>query len=247
MSFVELVGLGETGMLAKTRIDRTSGEYALKLMQAKIGGEIRGSKLLPLRVAFAQLMLPAPNLALERRAFLLQVAPQKETAVYEELTGRKLNGEPSTIKTSLGLDAYLPMEPKSVKINGVTRRTVDRPLMPGYVFPIFDTHRDRWQSVQHMRYVVRLFTIQERPVPIPQIAIDVVKSREIEANMRGKAKQAAPWLEVGRVIQFTEWPWMGFFGTIDSILDSRARIAVMVDLFGRQTPVEVSVNQVRAV
>lgn len=217
------------------RIDRGARQAALKSLQSVIGGNIKGNKLIPLADAFAELMLPQPNLALERRAFLVQVEPQKETAVFEELTAK------------MRLDAYLPKEPKSVKINAHHRRTIERPMLPGYVFPIFDVHRDRWQPIADMRHVVRLFMIQERPVPIGQVAMDRLKSREVEANMRGKAKQAAPWLNIGTVIQFTEWPWIGFFGTINAILDSQARIEVLVDVFGRQTPVEVSVNQVRAV
>lgn len=223
-------------MLANNKIKKALARQALKHLQSRIGGHIKagGLRLHSVHDAFAEIVLPEPELSLSRRCYLLQTAPQKENRVQDALL-------------DAGLDAYLPKEPVSVRLNGMTRRTTTRPMLPGYLFPIFDVHRDRWQSIPEMRHVIRLFMIEERPVPIPDSAIEHIRAREIEASMRGKARRAAPWIKLGAWVQFVEMPWIGLVGQVETLLEGRERIKVAIDLFGRQTPVEVSVNQVRAV
>lgn len=227
-------------MLAKTTLDAYQVKQAEHLARQKWGPNA-------LEPHFAKLIAPAPvTEPFSRKSYLLAAAPQQEANVADALR-------------DAGFDVFLPREPKSIRVGHVKRRTILRPMLPGYVFPIFDEHRDYWRMIHKpdadgkggIRGVLRLFLWGERPVSIPEEAIQRLRDREIEAEMRGKAKPVTSALYVGQPGDFVQiddgGPWNGFIGKVVDLLARGSRISVTLDLFGRQTPVEVSVNQVRAV
>lgn len=212
-------------------------QSALKLLRGEIGGKIKGRKLFPIEAALAPCIRPEfESSPLCRRSYLLQAAPQQERKIVEALMRLKI-------------DAYLPLKPVSVKVNFMTRRTMMAPMMPGYAFPLFDEHREHWERIPSMDGVVRLFMMNMRPVPIPEHYIDRMRAREAQEILDGKPMKSAPYVaQPGQYVQIDDGgPWQGIFGEVIDLLAHGRRIAVSVDVFGRQTLVEVSVNQVRAV
>jgi len=174
--------------------------------------------------------------AVSRRSYLLQVVPQQERSVAASLQ-------------ESGFDAYVPREPKRVRV-GHHYQIVMKPMLSGYVFPIFDEARDRWQMIGDIRGVWRLFMWNERPVPIPEQAIQHLHDEEAHLIAHGKRIRKAPIpvkFGPGAWVQLTDMPWTGFIGQVHDWLVYKSRIRVAVDLFGRQSLIELSVNQVRAV
>lgn len=231
-------------MLARTiPLDPDEVLLAEKAAERKWGPDWRLKRL---NHYFGAVAEPEPILSLNRRTYLVQVAPQMEDRVAETLV-------------DAGFTVFVPREPKSVRVGHIKRRTIMQPMLPGYVFPIFDEQRDYWQVITRpdkdgkngIKGVLRLFLWGDRPVSIPKKAIDDLRDREIEADMRGKAKKAntAAFIAMpGHFVQIDDGgPWNGFIGEVVDLLARGSRIVVALDLFGRQTPVEVSVNQVRAV
>ncbi len=229
-------------MLTKT-LDPKQLKQAEQSAERKYGPDWRSQRL----DHFFGPMIEYPHeTALSRKSYLLATAPQQEAKVEKALR-------------DAGLDAYLPVEPKSIRVGHIKRQTIKRPMLPGYVFPIFDVVRDNWQIIRKpdkegragIEGVLRLFLWGERPVPMPEEAIQRLRDREIEAEMRGKAKPNISALFVGAPGDFVQiddgGPWNGFIGKVIDLLARGRRISVSLDLFGRQTPVEVSVNQVRSV
>lgn len=222
--------------------DHDAVEAALALAQSEWGGEVKARKLYSIEGLSSLCARPEPDAALSRKTYLLQTMAQQEGRVVDALR-------------DAGLDAYCPKEPKSVKVNAVKRRIIERPMMSGYVFPIFDLHRDNWQIIRPerdgrgMKGVIRLFMVMEWPVPVPDAAIDQIKYHETTAAMRGKGRdrRRSPF-KLNDWVQIDDYgPWQGFIGQVLEVLAARQRIKVGIDVFGRLTPVEVSVNQVRAV
>lgn len=229
-------------MLMANRIDPKLEAEALSLAQSEWGGEVKRRKLYSIKGLSALCLPSEPDMTLNRRSYLLQVCSQQESRVVDALR-------------DAGLDAYCPKEPKSEKVNATKRRIIERPMISGYVFPIFDIHRDNWRIIRPerdgrgMKGVIRLFMVMEWPLPIPDAAMDQVRHHETIATMRGKGKN---WrnipFKIDDFVQIDDYgPWQGFIGQVLEVLARSERIRIGIDVFGRQTPVEVSVNQVRAV
>lgn len=227
-------------MLAK-KIDKQLAHQALRRLQIRIGGRIQGSKLYPLDDALRSLIQkPEINPTLSRRTYLLQTISGREERIAQAIRDR-------------GLDFFLPVEPKSVRVNAITRKTVYRPMMPGYVLPIFDEFRDRWKEVfddSRIRDlgIIRLFQMHERPIPIPYACVDRVKKREIELKMGGARKLPPLPFKVGDWVQIQEH--LSFTGLMAQVMELRQdknRLVVELDIFGQKVPVELSIDQVRVV
>lgn len=230
-------------MLAKTiPLDPMQVERAEKAAEQEWGPQWRSKKL---DQYFGPMIEREPDAAFDRKSYLLQAAPQMESNVLKALR-------------EAGLDGYLPMAPKSVRFGYVKRRLVMRPMLPGYVFPIFDMHRDNWKIITRpdkdgkggIEGVVRLFLWGERPVPVPEQAVQQLHDREVEEQMRGNIKKtAAPYVAMpGSFVQIDDGgSWNGFIGEVVDMFARGRLLIVELDLFGRKTPVEVPVHQVIAI
>jgi transcription antitermination factor NusG len=216
-------------MLTKTTLDPVQVKQAEQLARRKWGDK-------SLEPHLAALIEPEPVIALSRKSYLLAAAPQQEARVERALR-------------DAGFDAYLPKEPKSVRVNQVKRRMIMRPMLPGYVFPIFDEHREGWQLIQDIEGVLRLFLWGERPVPMPEDAVQRLRDREGRELACSKIKKtAAPYVaRPGDFVQIDDGgSWQGFIGEVVDLLARASQLIVELDLFGRKTPIRVSVHQVTA-
>jgi transcription termination/antitermination protein NusG len=78
-----------------------------------------------------------------------------------------------------------------------------------------------------------------RPVPIPQEEVDVI----IQQLEKGPAPVVKTRFEKGENVRITDGPFTNFVGYIDDVDMDHGRLKVMVSIFGRQTPVELSFSQ----
>lgn len=190
--------------------------------------------LRPIGPHLAALCPLRPPCDLQRRWHVVHTEPQQEIKVAERVDAAHM-------------DAYLPKEPKSVRINTVKRRTILRPMLPGYVFVGFDIRFDPWESICDMRGVLKLFMIALRPVPIPDKAIDRIREKEVE-TLTGKRRLPVIAFKIGGLVQIIEHlSFQGLLGPAVDIIRAKQRLVVELDIFGQKTPVELSVDQVRAI
>lgn len=209
---------------------------ALASGQRKLGGTIEGGKLYPL-VTHLEAFTGSPS-DVERdpswSEFVIEIDPIKTQLALIGLRRERFS-------------VYYPEEPKSVKKNQHQRRIVMRPMLgPGYCFAAFDPKADRWKRLSSIRYVKRVICYDGRPVPVPVIHMERIRQREASLAVKSRKSMPMP-VDVGALVQIEAGSFAGFFGKVIEVIPQAARIGVEVELFGRQTPVEVSVNQVRAV
>jgi transcription termination/antitermination protein NusG len=218
--------------MAASSIDIRLGRHAVALAR-KLWGE---NTMLPIGPYLTALQPLEPQCDLIRQWHVVQTEPQQETKVAELLKAAKM-------------DSYCPQQPRSVRVNAICRRTVMRPMLVGYVFAGFDVRFDRWELIRDMRGVLKLIQVKERPLPIAFGELDFIRLREAELTNGKNPKRPPIPHKIDDVVQLTEdaWSWSGCFGRVTKLLASQDRIVVGIDVFGRVTPVEVSVNQVRAV
>ncbi len=167
-----------------------------------------------------------------------------------------------TRATSLNMEDYIfqvevPME-EVTEIKGGVRKQVRRVRMPGYVLVRMDLTDESWGAVRHTPGVTGFVGNAHQPVPL---SIDEVISmlapvfetpesaESTEAAAGGaaaSARVASPEVEfeVGESVTVMEGPFETLPATISEIIPESQKLKVLVSIFGRETPVELSFNQV---
>jgi transcriptional antiterminator NusG len=152
----------------------------------------------------------------------------------------------------------VPME-DVVEIKNGQRKMVTRVRIPGYVLVRMELNEDTWSVVRHTPGVTGFVGNAHNPTPLRfEEAFTMLKSLvEVKETAPAKAgavkKGAAPAsrvlpaevdFEVGETITIKEGSFAGLPGTISEIKPESGKLTVLVSLFERETPVELSFDQV---
>ena len=151
----------------------------------------------------------------------------------------------------------VPME-DVVEIKNGQRKMVTRVRIPGYVLVRMELNEDTWSVVRHTPGVTGFVGNAHNPTPLRfEEAFNMLKSlvevKDVQlAKAAGKNGVAAPVrsvaaevdFEVGETITITEGSFAGLPGTISEIKPESGKLTVLVSLFERETPVELSFDQV---
>ncbi len=165
-------------------------------------------------------------------------------------------------RQSMGMEDYVfevqvPME-DVVEIKNGQRKLVNRVRIPGYVLVRMDLNEDSWSVVRHTPGVTGFVGNSHNPTPLRfDEAFNMLKSlvQPVEApaaakGAGGKGKTAARVIpaevdfEIGETITIKEGSFAGLPGTISEIKPESGKLTVLVSLFERETPVELSFDQV---
>jgi transcriptional antiterminator NusG len=150
----------------------------------------------------------------------------------------------------------VPME-DVVEIKNGQRKLVNRVRIPGYVLVRMDLNEDSWSVVRHTPGVTGFVGNSHNPTPLRfEEAFNMLKSlvQIVEAPVSktagGKGKAAARIIpaevdfEIGETITIKEGSFAGLPGSISEIKPESGKLTVLVSLFERETPVELSFEQV---
>ena len=146
---------------------------------------------------------------------------------------------------SLNMEDYIyaievPTE-EVTEIKGGKRQQVVRKKLPGYLFVRMDLTDESWSVVRNTPGVTGFVGQTSRPSPL---SIDEVVKMIAPPKQKTVVAQKAVDFEVGESITVTDGPFATLPATINEInLDSQ-KLKVLVSIFGRETPVELSFNQV---
>ncbi|KAA9107677.1 transcription termination/antitermination protein NusG [Microbacterium rhizomatis] len=151
----------------------------------------------------------------------------------------------------------VPME-DVVEIKNGQRKMVTRVRIPGYVLVRMELNEDTWSVVRHTPGVTGFVGNAHNPTPLRfEEAFNMLKSlveiKEVAPAKAGAAKGANAVqrsivtevdFEVGETITIKEGSFAGLPGTISEIKPESGKLTVLVSLFERETPVELSFDQV---
>ncbi len=146
---------------------------------------------------------------------------------------------------SLNMEDYIfaievPTE-EVTEVKGGKRQQVVRKKLPGYLFVRMDLTDESWSAVRNTPGVTGFVGQTSRPTPL---TIDEVVRQLAPPKQKVVVAQKAVDFEVGESITVTDGPFATLPATINEInLDSQ-KLKVLVSIFGRETPVELSFNQV---
>ncbi len=118
------------------------------------------------------------------------------------------------------------------------QREVERKIFPGYVLVKMVMTDESWYIVRNIRGCTGFVGPSSKPIPLTdaEVARLGVESREVEVSYT-----------VGDSVQIIDGPMEGFVGTVEKLDAEKNSVRVMVSMFGRETPVELELNQVETV
>ncbi|TWJ13204.1 transcription termination/antitermination protein NusG [Geobacter argillaceus] len=120
------------------------------------------------------------------------------------------------------------------------RRTTSRKFFPGYILVQMDLNDESWHVVKETAKVTG-FVGGNNPVPIPDEEVNKITRRMEEGAERPRPKVQ---FEVGETVRVIDGPFLNFAGVVEDVKPDKAKLRVMVSIFGRATPVELEFMQV---
>ncbi len=131
---------------------------------------------------------------------------------------------------------------EEVELRDGQRRTTERRVFPGYILVEMLLNDDTWHAVRNTPGVTDFVRSGDKPVPLRPEEVDKILRR-----MEAGAPKIKVRFREGQQVRIIEGPFEDFIGTVDVIDADRARVRVLVSMFGRETPVEVDFLQVERV
>jgi transcriptional antiterminator NusG len=166
---------------------------------------------------------------------------------------------------SLNMEDYIheivvPTEEVAEIKNG-QRKMVTRTVLPGYVLVRMDLTDESWSAVRHTPSVTGFVGHSHQPVPLSMSEVEdmlapaVVAVAEAEAAASGeKGSSTTPRkpvevadFEVSDSVMVVDGPFATLHATITEINAESQRVKALVEIFGRETPVELSFSQIQRV
>ena len=151
--------------------------------------------------------------------------------------------------TSLNMEDHIfqvevPMEEVTEIKNG-QRKLVRRVRMPGYVLVRMELTDESWGAVRHTPGVTGFVGHTHQPVPLSLDEVFTMLAPSLERKDKPKAAEIRVVdFEVGESVTVMEGPFETLPATISEINADAQKLQVLVSIFGRETPVELSFNQV---
>ena len=141
-------------------------------------------------------------------------------------------------------DVHIPME-DVMEIKGGKKQIVQRKVFPGYLLVKMIYDNDSWYVVRNTPGVTGFVASGTGAKPTP------LSRREVEKILAVKKQEVKPTFrlgfEEGDVVRIIEGPFADFNGTISEINLDQSKLKVLVNIFDRETPVELGFHQVAKV
>ena len=135
-------------------------------------------------------------------------------------------------------DIVVPTE-EEIEVKEGKRRTVERRVFPGYILVNMIMTEESWYVVRNTPGVTGFVGMGNNPTPLrPEEVSQIIKRMEAEAP------RIKVTFKSGERVRIVDGPFNDFRGTVSEIDMERAKVRVMVNFFGRETPVELDFLQV---
>ncbi len=135
-------------------------------------------------------------------------------------------------------DVVVPTE-EEIEVREGKRRTIERRVFPGYILVQMIMDEDSWYVVRNTPGVTGFVGMGNEPTPLrPEEVAQIMRRMESEAP---KVKIA---FKTGQRVRIIDGPFNDFVGTVGDVDMEKHKVRVMVNFFGRETPVELDFLQV---
>src|SRR3989344_1492561 len=161
---------------------------------------------------------------------------------YEDAVARNLRQRIESLGMENQIFQVVVPKEKKIKIKGGKRRVVEEEIYPGYVLVEMVVTDASWYVVRNTPRVTGFLGAGTTPIPVSKNDMD-----ELVKKMEGKEPEFKVDFTIGEAVKVVDGPFKGFDGRISEIDKERGKIKVLVNMFGRDTPVELDSLQIQKV
>ncbi|MBQ0038529.1 MAG: transcription termination/antitermination factor NusG [Clostridiales bacterium] len=133
------------------------------------------------------------------------------------------------------LKMEIPLETVTEVTENGTMKEVERKVFPGYVLIKMILTDDTWHLIRNIRGVTGFVGSANKAIPLTE---DEVAALGVER------REIVVLYNVGDTVTITDGPLASFTGTVEEIEADKNKVRVVVSMFGRETPVELELDQV---
>ena len=150
-----------------------------------------------------------------------------KTSIEKFVTGRGMEDKI--------LRMEIPMETVTEVTDSGATKEVERKVFPGYVLIKMVMTDDTWHLVRNVRGVTGFVGSANKPIPLTEEEVLAMGMEKHEIVVQYK---------VGDHVKIVDGPLASFTGVVEEIEPEKNRVSVMVSMFGRETPVDLELDQV---
>ena len=159
---------------------------------------------------------------------------------YEKKVKDNLERKVRSMGLENGIERILVPEEDEIDVKDGRKRTVRRKIYPGYVFVEMEVNDRSWYVVRNTPGGTGFVGSATKPVPLePQEVRRILKSQGIEKEVRPQIS-----VEIGEQVRIISGPFDNFYATITEINNEKGTLKGLIDMFGRETSVEVDYSQI---
>lgn len=147
---------------------------------------------------------------------------------------------------SMGMDdkifnVLVPTE-KNIEMKGGKKKVTEKKVFPGYVLVEMIVTEDSWYVVRNTPNVTGFIGFGTRPTPMSQQEIKRLMKKMGQEEPRYKID-----FKIGEQVKITDGPFKDFDGVVDEVDEQKGKIKVLVNMFGRETPVTLDFLQAKKI
>ncbi len=140
-------------------------------------------------------------------------------------------------------EVIIPLE-EVVEFKNGKRMTVRKKVFPGYVLCRCDLDDDAWAVIRQTPGVTGFVGPGTKPSPLSRKEVESILDVPEENQEAAKQRHTKLEHEIGDTVRVKEGPFADFTGEISEINEDQMKVKVLVNIFGRETPVELGFSQV---
>ena len=137
-------------------------------------------------------------------------------------------------------------EEEVMEVKNGQRKQVKRNIYPGYVLVRMDLTDESWSCVRNTPGVTGFVGNSHHPSPLPLDEVEkMIAPKELKKSVKPDVKLVD--FSIGESVTVMDGPFATLPATISEIMPEQAKLKVLVSIFGRETPVELSFHQVQKI
>ena len=163
-------------------------------------------------------------------------------AGYENTVARNLRQRIESLGMEDKIFNVIVPKEKKIKIKDGKRKTIEEKIYPGYVLVEMIVTDDSWYVIRNTPNVTGFVGAGTTPVPVSKEEIDNLKGRMGVEEPHYKID-----VKIDDTVKIIDGPFKDFDGKVSEIDEKRGKIKVLVNMFGRDTPVELDSLQIKKI
>ncbi len=161
---------------------------------------------------------------------------------HERKVAETLKQRAETLHLTDKISTVLIPTQERIQIRRGQKKTINEKIFPGYILVQMEVTDDSWLAVRTTQGVTGFVGMSSKPTALPKHEVAAIQKYMTQATPQFKADYVE-----GEAVKITDGPFTDFLGTVNTIDEARGKVEILINIFGRETPVELDFLQVQKV